>query len=114
MTPLVAALRSLPIPATHPSHPASPAIWDTLKEAQKGYAEMRGQWCRRCIDSQSHRVMDRIETMEAIEGGKEFGRWVDNFLNYIEVCMIYLSYTDVFSADVLDGIRIVAIHDADT
>ncbi|GJJ10669.1 hypothetical protein Clacol_004896 [Clathrus columnatus] len=84
LTPLVSALRSLPVPSTHPSHPAAPAILTTLKEGQKGYAEMRGQWCRRCIDMQSHRVMDRIETMENIEGGKEFGRWVEGFLSYVE------------------------------
>lgn len=89
LVPLVSALRSLPVPVTHPSHPGSPAILNTLREAQKGYAEMRGQWSRRCIDMQSHRVMDRVETMENIEGGKEFGRWVEGFLNYVEVCLFY-------------------------
>ncbi|KAF8520881.1 Cullin repeat-like-containing domain protein [Hysterangium stoloniferum] len=82
LNPLVTALRSLPLPATHPSHPAAPAILATFVEAQRGYAEMRGSWCRKCLETQSRRVLERIETMEGVEGGREFGRWVEGFLNH--------------------------------
>lgn len=85
LTPLVTALRGLPLPSTHPSHPAAPAIQVTLMEAQKGYADMRGQWCRKSLENQSRRTMERVETMEGVEGGREFGKWVQGFLNYVEV-----------------------------
>ena len=42
LTPLVTFLRGLPLPATHPSHPAANAIQSALREAQRGYADMRG------------------------------------------------------------------------
>lgn len=95
LIPVVASLRTFPLPATHPSHPAAPAILATLKEAQKGYADMRGQWGRKCLETQSRRVLQRVETMEGVDGGREFGRFVEGILNHAEVYLtqhfIYLS-----------------------
>ncbi|KAF8515644.1 Cullin repeat-like-containing domain protein [Gautieria morchelliformis] len=84
LTPVVASLRALPLPATHPSHPAAPGILTTLKEAQKGYADMRGQWARKCLETQSRRVLVRVETMDGVDGGREFGRFVESILNHAE------------------------------
>lgn len=88
LTPVVASLRSLPLPATHPSHPAALGILSTLTEAQKGYAEMRGQWAHRCLETQSRRVLVRVETMDGVDGGREFGRFVESVLKHAEVCGI--------------------------
>ena len=41
LRPLVAFLRTLPLPATHPTHLAAPGIRTALSEAQRGYADMR-------------------------------------------------------------------------
>jgi exocyst complex component 7 len=87
LTPVVVSLRALPLPMTHPSHPAAPAILATLKEAQKGYADMRGQWARKCLEQQSRRVLVRVETMDGVDGGREFGRFMENVLNHAEVRM---------------------------
>jgi len=45
---------------------------------------MRGSWCRKCLETQSRRVLERIETMEGVEGGREFGRWMEGFLNHVK------------------------------
>ncbi|KAJ7054683.1 Cullin repeat-like-containing domain protein [Mycena amicta] len=80
LRPLVAFIRTLPLPASHPSHPAAPAIMSTLKEAQKGYADMRGNWARKCLETQGKRVIDRADTVDAVTAGKDFGRWVESLL----------------------------------
>lgn len=85
LTPLVTFLRGLPLPATHPSNPAALSIQSTLLEAQKGYADMRGQWSRKCLDNHSRRMLERVETMDNVEGGKELGIWVEGFLDHAEV-----------------------------
>jgi exocyst complex protein 7 len=78
LDPLVAALRALPLPATHPSHPAAPAILKTLTEAQKGYGEMRGAFCKKCLEVMGgRRIIDRIEMIPGIQGGKEIGVWIE-------------------------------------
>jgi len=82
---LVTFLRTLPLPSTHPSHPAAPAIMSTLKEAQRGYADMRGTWSRKCLETQGKRVLDRSDTVDTISAGKEFGMWVETLLNVSEV-----------------------------
>lgn len=41
LDPIVTSLRAMPQPSTHPSHPAAPAILQVLKDAQKGYADVR-------------------------------------------------------------------------
>ncbi|KAJ6554308.1 exocyst complex component, exo70 subunit [Mycena capillaripes] len=81
LRPLVAFMRTLPLPSSHPSHPAAPAIMSTLKDAQKGYADMRGTWSRKCLDAQGKRVIDRADTVDSIVAGKDFGRWVESLLS---------------------------------
>ncbi|KAJ8517884.1 hypothetical protein ONZ45_g4972 [Pleurotus djamor] len=80
LRPLVAFLRTLPLPATHPSHPASQSILSTLKDAQRGYADMRGNWSRKCLETQAKRVLDRADSLDPIQAGQEFGVWVDSLL----------------------------------
>ncbi|KAG9021156.1 hypothetical protein FRB95_002731, partial [Tulasnella sp. JGI-2019a] len=87
LKPVVAALRSLPLPVTHPSHPAAPAILATLKEAQAGYAEMRGNWGKRCLEPGSRRILGHIETQTDGGGlpvGQDAGQWVEAMLALAE------------------------------
>ncbi|TFK72839.1 exocyst complex component exo70 subunit [Pluteus cervinus] len=84
LRPLVAFLRTLPLPSTHPSHLAAPGIFSTLKEAQKGYADMRGTWSKKCLEGQGKRVLDRVDTVDSIGAGKEFGNWVMLLLDVAE------------------------------
>lgn len=85
LDPLVAALRALPLPATHPSHPAAPTILKTLTEAQKGYGEMRGAFCKKCLEAMGgRRIIDRIETIPGIQGGKEIGVWIEGIITVAE------------------------------
>ncbi|KAJ7459394.1 Cullin repeat-like-containing domain protein [Mycena galericulata] len=81
LRPLVAFMRTLPLPASHPSHAAAPAIMSTLKEAQKGYADMRGTWSRKCLEAQGKRVVDRADTVDTIVAGKDFARWVESLMS---------------------------------
>ncbi|KAG5221478.1 exocyst complex component exo [Salix suchowensis] len=80
LDPVVSFLRSLPLPATHPSHPAAPSIMSTLKDAQRGYADMRGTWSSKCLETQAKRVLDRADTIDSILAGKEFGDWVESLI----------------------------------
>ncbi|EMD34621.1 hypothetical protein CERSUDRAFT_86027 [Gelatoporia subvermispora B] len=80
LQPLVSFLRTLPLPATHPSHPAAPAIQAALKDAQKGYGDMRGAWARKCLETYGKRVVERAETIDGVAAGREFGKWVENIL----------------------------------
>ncbi|KAF8491339.1 exocyst complex component exo70 subunit [Russula emetica] len=82
--PLVQFLRGLPLPATHPSHPAAAVILSSLKEAQRGYAEMRGNWARKCLEVYGRRVVDRSETTDGVLAGQELGTWTRNLLDVIE------------------------------
>ncbi|KAG1727516.1 Cullin repeat-like-containing domain protein [Suillus lakei] len=84
LIPLVAFLRTLPLPSTHPSHPAASAILNTLKDAQRGYADMRGNWSRKTLEMHSRRVVDRAETLDGVAAGKEFSTWIDNLLKVTE------------------------------
>lgn len=84
LTPLVAFLRTLPLPSTHPSHPAASAILNTLKDAQRGYADMHGSWSRKALEMHSRRVVDRAETLDGVAAGKEFSIWIDNLLKVTE------------------------------
>jgi exocyst complex component 7 len=86
LLPVVSFLRTLPLPATHPSHPAATGIHTTLKEAQKGYADMRGSWACKCLENYGRRLVDRAETIDGISSGRELGIWVDNLLTVAEVC----------------------------
>lgn len=84
LVPVVAFLRTLPLPATHPSHPAAAYILTTFKEAQKGFADMRGNWCVKCLEISGKRVLDRAETIDPVLAGDEFGKWVGGLLSASE------------------------------
>ena len=86
LLPVVSFLRTLPLPPTHPSHPAAAGTQATLKEAQKGYADMRGSWIRKCLENYGRRVVDRAESIDGVASGRELGAWVGNLLNVAEVC----------------------------
>ncbi|KAJ7302655.1 hypothetical protein DFH08DRAFT_1089677 [Mycena albidolilacea] len=58
---LVVFTHTAPFPAS-PSHPAAPAILSIFKAAQKGYADMRGIWSRKCLETQGKRFIDRADT----------------------------------------------------
>ena len=85
LLPVVNFLRTLPLPPPHPSHPAAPGIQSTLKESQRGYADMRGSWGRKCLENYGRRVVDRSETLDGVTAGREFGNWVENLLTLAEV-----------------------------
>ncbi|KAI0310292.1 Cullin repeat-like-containing domain protein [Amylostereum chailletii] len=84
LAPLVKVLRTLPLPSTHPSHPAAKAILSALKEAQRGYADMRGNWSRKCLEVHGRRVVERSETIDGVTAGRELGTWVQSMLDVIE------------------------------
>ncbi|KAI0062820.1 hypothetical protein BV25DRAFT_623858 [Artomyces pyxidatus] len=84
LQPLVAFLRTLPLPSTHPSHPAANGILSTLKDAQRGYADMRGNWGRKCLEIHGRRVVERAETIDGVAAGRELGRWMNNMLDVVE------------------------------
>ena len=86
LTPVVSFLRTLPLPSTHPSHPAAPVILSTLKEAQKGYADMRGNWSVKCLEGQGKRLVARTEMTDPLTIGREFTEWVELILGTSEVC----------------------------
>ena len=86
LTPVVSFLRTLPLPSTHPSHPAAPVILSTLKEAQKGYADMRGNWSVKCLEGQGKRLVARAEMIDPLTTGREFTEWVELILGTSEVC----------------------------
>lgn len=84
LSPLLSYLRSLPVPSTHPSHPAAPVILSTLTEAQRGYADMRGNWSVKCLEGQGKRLVTRADTIDPITTGTEFGQWVETLLAVTE------------------------------
>ncbi|OJT02760.1 Exocyst complex protein exo70 [Trametes pubescens] len=85
LQPLVTFLRTLPLPATHPSHPAAAGIQSALKDAQKGYGDMRGAWVRKCLETFGKRVVDRAETIDGVAAGTEVGKWTENMLTVADV-----------------------------
>ncbi|KAG8925974.1 hypothetical protein FRC02_009287 [Tulasnella sp. 418] len=87
LAPIVNSLRSLPLPATHPSHPAAAGILAVLKEAQAGCAEMRGAWAKKSLESSSRRILGLIETDDSgggVSTGKEVGKWVESVVAVAE------------------------------
>ncbi|KAF8168883.1 exocyst complex component, exo70 subunit [Pholiota molesta] len=84
LSPVVQFLRTLPVPSTHPSHPAAASIFSTLKEAQKGYADMRGNWSVKCLEGQGKRLVARADTVDSLETGREFREWVELMLGTAE------------------------------
>lgn len=86
LNPIVAFLRTLPLPVTHPNHPAALAIQSTLRDAQRGHGEMRGNWSRKCLEPHAKRLLERSETVDGVIAGQEIGTWVQNMLAVAEVC----------------------------
>ncbi|KAL5511625.1 EXO70 [Sanghuangporus vaninii] len=95
LRPIVSFLRTLPVPATHPSHPAAIAIQSALLDAQRGYADMRGAWLRKCLEVDAKRVVegrgegygsgrDTNAAEVSIKEGREFGAWVEGVINVAE------------------------------
>ncbi|PPQ78842.1 hypothetical protein CVT25_010628 [Psilocybe cyanescens] len=84
LSPVVKFLRTLPLPSTHPSHPAAQSILATLKEAQQGYADMRGNWSVKCLEGQGKRLVVRAETVDPLMTGREFRDWVELMLGTAE------------------------------
>ena len=74
----------------HSSHPAGQVILATLREAQRGYADMRGTWNRKSVETHAKRVVDRAETLDGVIAGKEFEMWVENLLRIAEVGVFLL------------------------
>jgi len=85
LSPVVQFLRTLPVPSTHPSHPAASTIFSTLKEAQIGYADMRGNWSTKCLEGQGKRLVARAESVDPLTTGTEFRDWVELMLGTAEV-----------------------------
>lgn len=85
LIPIVSFLRTLPLPATHPNHPAALAIQSTLRDAQRGHGEMRGGWSRKCLEPHAKRLLDRSESVDGVLAGQEIGAWVENMLTVAEV-----------------------------
>lgn len=85
LSPVVKFLRTLPLPQTHPSHPAAAAIQKTLSDALKGYADMRGNWAVKCLDGQGKRLVVRANEVDPRTTGREFGEWVELILGTAEV-----------------------------
>ncbi|KAI5121110.1 hypothetical protein M0805_002783 [Coniferiporia weirii] len=95
LRPLVAFLRTLPLPATHPSHPAAAAIQVVLLDAQRGYADMRGAWVKKCLEADAKRAgegrgdgyasgKDTNAAEAGIREGQEFGAWVEGVIDVAE------------------------------
>ena len=96
LRPIVLFLRTLPVPATHPSHPAAAAIQSALTDAQRGYADMRGTWIRKCLETDAKRVVegrgegygsgrDTNPAESGIQEGRLFGAWVEGVIGVAEV-----------------------------
>lgn len=66
----------------------------TLKEAQRGYADMRGSWNQKGLETYGQRVIDRAETIEGIAAGKEVGKWVDNLIIVADVSIVRVVVVD--------------------
>jgi hypothetical protein len=82
-------LRTLPVPATHPNHPAAPAILNSLKDAQRAYAETRGKWAVKALDAGGRRVVDRADNDDGIAVGRMLGDWIGSIIGLMEVARIY-------------------------
>lgn len=86
LAPVVDTLHSLPLPATHPSHPASNGNLSTLKEAQDGYAAMRGAWSKRCVEIRSRELINGADReMDGIQISLDFAQWTAGLLLLAEV-----------------------------
>lgn len=91
LIPIAAFLRTLPLPTTHPNHPAALAIQSTLRDAQRGHGEMRGGWSRKCLEPHAKRLLERFDNIDGVLAGREVGAWVHNMLTLAEVCPAHSS-----------------------
>lgn len=95
LAPVVDALHSLPLPATHPSHPASNGNLNILNEAQDGYASMRGSWVKRCLEIRSKDlIMGAENEANGVQISLEYAQWTDGLFLLAEVLFI-LTYSPV-------------------
>lgn len=86
LLPVVDALRSLPLPATHPSHPASNGNLNILNEAQDGYAAMRGAWIKRCLEIRSRDLVAGADNeANGIQISLEYAQWTEGLFLLAEV-----------------------------
>ncbi|TEB24086.1 hypothetical protein FA13DRAFT_1797469 [Coprinellus micaceus] len=97
LTPIARFLRTLPVPGTHPNHPAAGEIGRILGETLKGYAEMRGGYVAKCMDAMGKKVViDASEGRDSARRstdserggrkreGREFGEWVEGLVGVVE------------------------------
>ena len=42
---------------------------------------MRGTWSRKVLEGRTTRLLERVETLDAVKGGQEVGEWVSNMLD---------------------------------
>ncbi|KLO10611.1 hypothetical protein SCHPADRAFT_906774 [Schizopora paradoxa] len=90
LLPIVSFLRTLPLPSTHPSHPAASSIQNALMDAQRGYADMRGSWSRKCLEADSRRAAAEFSdgALGSDEGrirqGVDFALWIERMLDVAE------------------------------
>lgn len=59
-------------------------------DAQRGFADMRGSWCVKCLDAQGKRLVVRAGTsdIDPLETGREFGEWVEVILATADVSVL--------------------------
>ncbi|KAG1758164.1 Cullin repeat-like-containing domain protein [Suillus occidentalis] len=114
LTPLVVLRRILPLLSTHPSHSATSAILNTLKYAQRGYADMRQSWSRKALETCPRRVVDRAETLDGVAAGKKFSIWIYNLLKATEAEYTLLAELVPLSSNTLitgnelrDGLNVI-------
>ena len=127
LSPIIDALRKMPQPATHPSHPAAKSIYQLLKEAQKGYGEvgsngltkcsshayrqMRGAWGKRCLEAMGgRRIIDRVDTLDGVAAGREIGLWVNGIITVADVSihLISILHDDIVQSE-YDNLLTVAL-----
>lgn len=53
---------------------------------------MRGNWVKRCLEGAGKRVMDRMDTVDVLVSGREFGAWVEALLDFAEVRRLIFSF----------------------
>jgi exocyst complex protein 7 len=106
LQPVVTSLRKMPLPSTHPSHPTAVSILGALKDAQRGYAEMRGGWARKCLEVGGRRIKERVDSAtDDDEGGRsgrggrigeggpgmakadEIAKWIGEVIEVADVCL---------------------------
>lgn len=85
LQPLITFLRTLPIPATFPSHPAARNIYATLRDSQRGAADMRGSWIKKSLERSGERMLERLEGFDGVKGGREVGRWTEGLIETTEM-----------------------------